>query len=586
MRYGKFVVYLFTVVFLAVAIYWGIQDAKWDGVIPFSVGISSGAGLEESDCWGNGKGEYYVFLPGYAEFSKMQIHTNTSNDIYIDDQLLSDGMSCEGFQQNVLYDLTYNVGNDVFHFPFMFVQSENVPVMYIDVASGSMDYISSEKGNKETGRFRLYTAAGDLDYCGDLESVQGRGNSTWFYKAKLPYSLTLSTEADLLGMGKAQKWILLSNSSDPSNLRNKISYDFSIESGLAYSPECEWVDLYLNGEYAGLYLLSERNEIHPQRVALDTDNSFLVSMELIQRLKEQGYPYITTENGIALRIHHSAIPSDTMEQIWQSTENAILAEDGIDPLTGKSWMELIDLDSWAEKYVVEEIFGNYDAGSISQYFYYDENDRKIYAGPVWDMDNILGCGEWQALSPYAFLANRPHLWSENDAPLFHALYQKEQFYERVVNLYETVFRPLYADLISEGLNQYAARICQAARMNQIRFSWNEDAAVENTEKIRIYMEKRMAFLDDLWLENEEYCTIQMTDTRYYSIWACYAVRPGECLPDLPELSCLTENAGWFYLDTDEVFDVTQPVYEDTAIYLKTVSSESTDVSLWNVGEKE
>lgn len=131
-----------------------------------------------------------------------------------------------------------------------FVRSGNVAAIYLDVASGSMDYIHEDLDHSESGRIRVYKADGSPDYSGRVKSIGGRGQSTWG-AAKKPYSVTLSDRADLLGMGKAKKWILLANAYDSSHLRNKIVLDASAAVGPPYTPECRWVDLYLNGEYAG-----------------------------------------------------------------------------------------------------------------------------------------------------------------------------------------------------------------------------------------------------------------------------------------------------------------------------------------------
>ena len=70
---------------------------------------------------------------------------------------------------------------------------------------------------------RLYTADGKLDAEAVVESLQGRGNSTWLWREKKPYSLRLSGETDLLGMGQASNWILLADAFDLSLLNNKLS---------------------------------------------------------------------------------------------------------------------------------------------------------------------------------------------------------------------------------------------------------------------------------------------------------------------------------------------------------------------------
>lgn len=574
MRYGKITAYFFTAIFLAVAVFFYTKELEWDGSVSLSVVVSSQQGAEEITCWEDDAGEYYIFLPSYADPSQVQIRTNAHVPIRIDDQPLEDGMSCDAFSLNTPHDLSYTTGGNTLHFTLTFMKSANVPAMYIDVPSGSMDYIHELKGNEEPGTIRLYTADGELDHRGNLDSIKGRGNFTWNQEKK-PYSLKLSAEADLLGLGQAQNWILLANAVDPSNLRTKIVFDFAEAAGLSYSPDSQFVDLYLNGEYAGLYQLSERNEIHPQRVSLSEDDSFLVSMELEERLIAQSYPYISTDSGVPLRIHYSAGSESTLTQIWQSAENAILAEDGMDPITGKHWTELIDLDSWARKYLIEEIFGSVDAVAVSQYFYGSVETGKIYAGPVWDFDSSIGNSEeWQLILPTAFFANRPVLRNGIEDPWFYALCQKEMFWDRVTELYQTVFQPLLEDLLNEGISRYAAQIAQAAGMNQIR--WSAIDAAAETEGIQSYMEERVAFLTGVWFEQEEYYTV-LVDLKEGSNTAYFAIPPGGYLPELPVFESTADILyhGWYTSDTDKPFDITQPIYEDTQIYLK-----------WSVRETE
>lgn len=251
-----------------------------------------------------------------------------------------------------------------------------------------------------------------------------------------------------------------------------------------------------------------------------------------------------------------------LDQKWQSAENAIFAEDGIDPITGKSWLELIDLDSWVMKYLIDEVFANYDGGGISQFFYFDGNDAsgKIYAGPVWDMDITLAPGQWEVSPPNCFTARRPAtLYGPDNAP-FNKLYQKNAFYERMVEMYQTVFRPLLVDLLDTGLDRYVAQISQAAAVNQLR--WNIKNAAEEAEIIQVFLENRLAFLDDIWIKEEEYCDVLIVID--YEVWAWFAVRPGDCLPYIPEF----ENSEWCVIDSDEPFDIMQPVYESVNIYLK------------------
>ena len=575
MRYGKSMVYLFTILFAAVAAFFWILEPEPAEAPPVTVTVVSQDKEEVIDCWKNEAGEYYIFLPGYAELSQVRLRANR-DPVSINSQPVTGEIACDDFQLDTIYDLSFTVQGTETHAPLTFVRSGNLPAMYIDVGSGSMEFIHSQKGNEEAGRIRLYSAEGRLEHIGNLDSISGRGN-TWVIPKK-SYGLQLAAEADLLGMGAASKWILLSNAFDPSHVRNKLIYDFADAAGLAYSPQSQWVDLYLNGEYAGLYLLCERNEIHSQRVALEGSDSYLVSIDLDWRLEEQGYPFITTEAGYALRIHDTALHSDVLAGLWQSVENAILAEDGVDPLTGKSWQELLDLDSWVIKFLVEEIFGNGDAGGASQYFYGDGNG-KVYAGPVWDYDVSMGNRlAWRVTEPEAYFANRSLFRSGVDVSWFHALYKNEVFYSRLTQLYRDTLQPLVTEFLNENLGQYAEKVAAASAMNQIRWTAIEAYAVDastETENIRSYMAERMAFLNSIWLEKEEYCTV-VIDSNDGSGTVCYAVRPGGYVPALPNYAPAADILGWYIRDTDEPFDMTQPVYEDMVIYLKRTSQESVE----------
>lgn len=526
--------------------------------------------------WENEKEDYIVFLPGFVDLQDLKIHLNTDSPIYINDILLAEGLCCDIFEINQTYEVVFKQFGKTYTRNISFQQSGGVSTMFIETETGSMDYIHAKKGNEEKGSIRIYTEEGIISYTGDLEFIKGRGNYTWTEYEKKPYSIKLSEEADLLGMGKAQKWILLANAGDQSNLRNKIVYDFADELGLLYSPESEWVDLYLNGEYVGLYQLSEKNEVHSQRVNIAQNGSFLVSLELENRLKSQDYDYVLTEEKQAFRVHYPENPSkENLVQIetqLQAVETAILSDNGIDPLTGQYWNELIDLDSWVKKYLIEEIFGNGDGGAVSQFYYYDANDfkSKIYAGPVWDYDSTMGNPTgWHLLSAQTFYANRLCVGDGYNTPWLYHLYQKEEFYEQIVEVYKNQCISLLENLLSNQIYNYADQIEQATMMNAIRWLGNEADIFIPVNNIVSYLEERVVFLNKVWLEERDYHQIQANQS-FGSHYAHYIVFDGEKLEKLPEFEDTQYNIfqGWYCTDSDEPFDSDMPITEDLEIYAK------------------
>lgn len=581
MKNGKFLILLITAVLLLLAAGIGYMEPAPQPEAKVNMPLSVTAELDgrqiQIACWQDAAGDYVVFLPSGAELSGVVLSPEKTVRVVLDQKPLENGINCGVFRTDTPYELSCTEDGITREHTLTFLQSAGVPSLYLNVQSGNMDIIHETKGNQESGSIRLYTEMGKLAYEGQMESLRGRGNSSWF-KAKKPYSLSLARDADLLGMGQAKEWILLANAMDPSHLRNKVAYDMAAEAGMTYAPESQWVDLYLNGNYAGLYLLSERNEIHPQRVNLPEAGSFLVSRESRWRLISQNYPRVLLDSGAALRIHASGLTETDLYQIWQPAENAILSENGMDPQSGKTWQELIDLDSWATEYLMGEFFGNVDAGTISAYFYRDGSDPsgKIYAGPVWDYDLSMGSkGTWQTEMVQAFFADKAHVWSLEDRTWFHELNRKPEFRTRVRELYRDVFRPQVQELLETGLDCYADQVCQSAMLDQYR--WGTESAREETECIWEYLTERLAFLDSVWLENVEYCRVLVIlDENSSSI--CHAVLPGGTIPSLPDYPESWDILGWYDTATEQPFDITQPIYEDTVVYLKRLPGEEDRIS--------
>ena len=552
-----------------VAAFCGIKEQEWDKRHCISVEIPSDGRTENVKLWmGNGE-QYYLFLPGYADLSQVQIHRDVIGTVLLDFIKVTEATDISTLPLNEPMEL-------ILDSPFRYqwneltiVQSAGMPTMYIDVESGSMDYIHSVKGNKETGTMRLYTKDGKLDSVAVVESIQGRGNSTWQWREKKPYSLQLSSEENLLGMGEGSRWVLLANAFDLSHLKNKMAYELAQNAGMPYSPDCEWVELYLNGEYVGLYLLSERNEIHENRVNIPAEDSFLVAWESERRMIEQGQPYVKTAHGTAIRIHQSAFSLEKVQSIWQSAENAIFAEDGIDPVTGKHWQDLIDLDSWARLFLMDEIPGDHDGGRISKFFYYHETDGsgKIYAGPVWDKDSSFVTGHWSMLPPNCIVASRSDVINGKEMRMFYGLSQKEEFSTRVTELYQSIFRPLVKDLCDGGIEEYAARVARAGQINEIR--WPNEYSAEEYLVIQKFLRERLEFLDAYWVRKEEFCRVRIRDA-YDGSSGEFAVRPGDTIPAVPTHQSNTEPLGFYLYGTEEPFDITQPIWEDVTIVLKTV----------------
>lgn len=285
----KTIVFIFTGLLAVLAVVIEFVRVQWKDFPVYSV-VCFGDSEETVDLWEASDGTYYLFLPGCADLSRTRLESDRMARASVDGISVKNGLNCDDLPLDQPLCLRYRQDGRTRESQLIITRSGNTASLYIDVESGSMDNIHEKKGNSEPGSLRLYTVDGTLDCSSQIKSVSGRGNSTWDYRKK-PYNLELTSAQDLLGMGAAKKWILLANGYDPTNICDKMVSDFARETGAAYTAERQWVDLYLNGEYAGLYLLSERNELDPERIAVDADRSFLLSLSVDWQL-DKSKPYI------------------------------------------------------------------------------------------------------------------------------------------------------------------------------------------------------------------------------------------------------------------------------------------------------
>lgn len=519
--------------------------------------VSDEAGTRPISLWESPDGTYYLFLPSGCSLSDAVIRLDTSAAVTIDGIRVKDGQSLADFELGKTYTMNVRLSN----YSLQILQSANVPALYLDTASGTMKAIHADKANSESVTVTLVSSRGDLEYTGNGCTIRGRGNSTWVYE-KRPYLLTFTEETDLLDMGAAAKWVLLANATDESNLRNKLVYDLANQLDFTWSPRCEYVDLYLNGEYSGLYLLAERVEIGESRLDIGGDpDSFLCKLDLTERFASLENPFMT-QLGRAVEITDpediSSGRKDSIAALVQQMENAILCGD----LEGT-----LDVDSWARRLLLDEITENLDGDRASSYFYY--TNGTFYAGPIWDYDHIWGTRDTN-LNPEALLAESRFKAPDKTTPYNNALYENPVFYQRMTELYETELLPLMTQLAEGGIEARGAEIAASSAMNSIRWRhmfdyWKRpkmDAA-----DLSVFLRQRLEFLNSVWLEGVEYYAVQVdigADLNYLN----FVVLPGEMFTRLSEVEVPgVANPVWVDSVTGEVFREDQPITRDIQLNL-------------------
>ncbi|MBE6597986.1 MAG: hypothetical protein E7638_00940 [Ruminococcaceae bacterium] len=383
----------------------------------------------------------------------------------------------------------------------------------------------------------------------DAIQVKVRGNTT-AYAEKRPLRIKLDTRADLFGLGKSKHWVLLANYYDRSNLRNKLSYDLGLSLGLA-GCQSLFVNVIFNGDYCGLYLLCESIRVDENvvdifnweetaekiaaAIAWREGLSEIQKLELAQKMKENlswvtsgifgeytisdyydtssfnitgGYlienddyydeiSKFTTDHGMKLMVQSPEFFSTNKEMARYLKDYIQNMEDALySPLRlsseSKHYTEYLDIDSFLDFFMVNQMFKNVELFYKSCFMYKDV-DGLLTFGPIWDMD-------WSSGNHIKLdvVSKRYDLWehdqSQNREYWYRALYNDPWFmvllYERWIDIQGNL------DDMMTQLTSISEEIADEAKMNFERWKYEIGSINWEVKQLRLWLENRREWMGE------------------------------------------------------------------------------------------
>lgn len=381
--------------------------------------------------------------------------------------------------------------------------SGTLPVMYImtDAPVTSKDvYVTAT----------CYIDTMGLEGCDPLGSagqpltlqIKGRGNYTWKDFAKKPYRLKFDEKVKPLGMKKSRHFVLMANADDNlAFLRNTVGLQLSRMIGLAYTPWQEPVEVVLNGDYIGLYMLTEKIRVAKNRVniveqadlATDPDSITGGWLFEIDNYSEEGQVTITEGNGEKLRFtmhtpeELSSQQHNYITSLLTATDHAIYATDK----SSTAWEQLIDIDSLACYYIVQEVMDDAESFHGSCFIHKQQGqDTKLIFGPVWDFGNAFRRG----FDKFIY----------QDSPFGQNWIGEIARYPRFQERVKELWRPFLGDkypALDAFIDQFISRIATAAICDANRWpSYGNANAEERKNEFKRRMHEKVAFLTRQWGE--------------------------------------------------------------------------------------
>ncbi len=477
------------------------------------------------------EGKAYLFLPSSADYSSIYFTASDTTELR---GTVQGAALATTANSNEKLDLTAIFGamNPGTQYPMkakcgtteceiILMQGANIPSLHIaldesELPNGygsTLGYIHEDKNNKLPGNLVMVGVDGSV-VAEVLKQLKGRGNYTWCSSGeKRPYNVKLDKKQELIpNAGKAKNWCLLANNAEgnSSGLPNTIAYkSYELLNG-AFAIATQSVDLYINNEYRGVYLLTEKVEIGSTRVDItetknneDEDNVTHIGQEATDDPAIQSgvleYQYATnsvqqTAGGFLLEIdfYSNLEPSwfrtrqgviitiknpefATKEQVQrismyvQEFEDALYSPTGFNN-QGKHYSEYIDLDSWAKQYILECFTANWDMMGGSSFISIDSNSETLQAkrlikGPAWDYDGSGIC------LPNLF-SNKIGMNVETDMGAFNNIWaiqllRKGDFVKALENISSNQLKNIWYNLRTNKANDYIEEISASYTMDDM-----------------------------------------------------------------------------------------------------------------------
>ena len=409
------------------------------------------------------------------------------------------------------------------------IKSLGLPVITIETVDGeepTCEYVDHPEGmagygirnaTKVPGRLTitlgdevLYDSGPYAKNIGGMR-IKIRGNSS-AYPQKKPYKMKLEAGADLLLRGNDETysdkdWLLIKE----SDLRQCIGYETSRLMGMEWTPGYRYVNVVMNGDYRGLYLLCEPVERNTRCRINVSETGYIVESDAYFWNEDLYIPSSLSPFGWTLK--YPDADDVTEEQRAFLTRDLAKLEEA---LAGPLYAERIDVESFARWLLTHDILGTWDSyGSNLFIARYDTLDSKVRMPVLWDFDTIFRMeGAWANVHHERFFFH-------------HMLASEDDTFRRAYlwlwnEVHQAVFEGMLSYIDSYAASEEASAVDASMRLDAERWNSGYTCLGDHLDKARAWFRSREAWLDEriteeigaLHIEESHYSPIEQTGPTY------------------------------------------------------------------------
>lgn len=342
--------------------------------------------------------------------------------------------------------------------------------------------------------------------------IKGRGNYTWVMFKKKSFRVKLDSKQPVLGMHNDRHFCLLAHPDDHfAKLKNTMGFELSRRIGMAYTPEQRPVEVVLNGQYIGLYFLTEKIRVGKHRVNIEeqmdgeTDADRITGgwlLEIDNYRQDHQFDIKERNNGqnwydwIWFTLHSPEDLSNEqrqyIEQFLTTTNDAIYTHNKTD----HKWEQYIDIDSLVCFYIVQEMLDNIEAFAGSCFLHKDRGDStKLIFGPVWDFGQAFGRIERTDATDFNYFVYQD--CSFDNTHWIEEIAKFPKFQLAVIKRWREFYNSSFNGLdIDQFIEDFTNHIRKAIQCDEAR--WSRIKLDQEAELFKNYLHSKITWLDSKW----------------------------------------------------------------------------------------
>jgi len=311
------------------------------------------------------------------------------------------GITANDFRRNVIY----TIGANQYTVRFVSPQATGLPVISINTYGETIHHSST--GIWTTMTFSLSDPNNPEHDIATItnQQIRGRGNTTWWWYPKRPFRVRFRDDVSVFGLAARRNWILLAEFRDPTFLTTATAFRLGREVfEMPYAPSYQHVQLYLNGKFQGLYLLTEHRQADPRGEGVPGRPQICPNAGWFVEINNAGEaPFFRVDlpaypsGNLPVRImspEYSGNIADERYRFVIDDWNELVGLINCSTFPESGYRNLINIDAFVDYLLVSWITGDYDFRFPSNVYVFRDASGTISVGPIWDFDAGFGF-DWE-----------------------------------------------------------------------------------------------------------------------------------------------------------------------------------------------